>query len=444
MAAVWTAEQILALAPDPASAKNGRGLASPAKWPSLGKSARAVWGECKGSGAEPYKVRIDLGEPAFKCSCPSRKFPCKHGIGLFLLFAEKPAALTEGEPPGWVKEWLDSREGRAAKQADRAEAAATREADPVAQAKREAARGKRIEDGLEELRLWLRDLVRGGLAHAQGEPVGFWETMARRMIDAQAPGLGRLIQDLALVGASGAGWQDRMLSGLARLQLLASAHARLDTLDDALRSDVRAWLGVPLRKEEVLAAQPVVSDSWTVAAQSVTLQEDGLRSLKAWLVGERTGRIATILSFAHRGGSFDASFAPGITQEMNLVFYPSARPERALLKERRSEARPAAGAPRGHVAARDALAEYAAALALLPWAPRHAATLHAFSPRLQANRLWLADSEGDALPARAPGRLQWEILAAAGGGRLDLFGEWDGHSFRPLAAWDGARHEQFS
>ncbi len=52
-------------------------------------------GLCQGSGRQPYQARVDLAEPAFKCSCPSRKFPCKHGLALLLLFAKTDTALIE-------------------------------------------------------------------------------------------------------------------------------------------------------------------------------------------------------------------------------------------------------------------------------------------------------------------------------------------------------------
>lgn len=96
MSAIWTQEQILALAPDANSAKNGKALATSSKWSFLGCNDKAVWGECQGSGKKPYQTQIDLTQLAFKCSCPSRKFPCKHGIGMFLLFslARSPQSKT--------------------------------------------------------------------------------------------------------------------------------------------------------------------------------------------------------------------------------------------------------------------------------------------------------------------------------------------------------------
>src|SRR5215510_2828013 len=134
----WTTEQILALAPDAASAKAGQGLAAARKWLKLGADEQTAWGLCQGSGKKPYQAQVDLTEPAFKCSCPSRKFPCKHALGLLLLWAstsEVPAT----DRPEWVEEWLSSREQRAERAAARAERA-ERPPDPEAQAKRAAQR----------------------------------------------------------------------------------------------------------------------------------------------------------------------------------------------------------------------------------------------------------------------------------------------------------------
>jgi hypothetical protein len=105
----FSPEQIIALAPDAPSARAGRSLATLSKWVTRGRDERALWGECQGSGKEPYRTQIDLAELAFRCSCPSRKFPCKHALGLLLLFASQPAAFAEGERPGWVVEWLEKR-----------------------------------------------------------------------------------------------------------------------------------------------------------------------------------------------------------------------------------------------------------------------------------------------------------------------------------------------
>ena len=79
---------MLALAPDAAVAHAARPLAVPATWSNLGSDEIGVWGLYRGTSAEPYEVMVDRAGPAWRCSCPSRKVPCKHTLGLLLLWAE--------------------------------------------------------------------------------------------------------------------------------------------------------------------------------------------------------------------------------------------------------------------------------------------------------------------------------------------------------------------
>ncbi len=100
----FSLEQVLALAPDASSAAAGEKLGTPTPWQNLGGNDDAYWGECKGSAL--YQVRVARADLAAKCTCPSRKFPCKHALGLLVLAATTPKALTATEPPEWVMEWL--------------------------------------------------------------------------------------------------------------------------------------------------------------------------------------------------------------------------------------------------------------------------------------------------------------------------------------------------
>src|SRR5260370_35943226 len=127
----WTPEQVLALAPDAPSAKSGKDLSVPRKWKTLGADEACAWGTIQGSGKVPYQACIDFSGPAFKCTCPSRKFPCKHGLGLFLILAQQAAAMTEKKPAAWTVEWLAKRVEKEEKKAAKAAAPET-PADPEA------------------------------------------------------------------------------------------------------------------------------------------------------------------------------------------------------------------------------------------------------------------------------------------------------------------------
>jgi hypothetical protein len=107
----WSRTQVLGLAPDAASQRAAEGTANPRWWSETGcyaaEGVAAVWGACKGSGAKPYRGCVDLSGPAYRCTCPSRKFPCKHALALLLLWSEGGVPVAAGLP-AWVAEWVES------------------------------------------------------------------------------------------------------------------------------------------------------------------------------------------------------------------------------------------------------------------------------------------------------------------------------------------------
>ncbi|TIU37259.1 MAG: SWIM zinc finger family protein, partial [Mesorhizobium sp.] len=103
---------IEALAPDQASLSAASRLTRQSNWPRLEKSDQLglLWGECQGSGSNPYRVVVDTGDHGYKCTCPSRKFPCKHTLALMWIAATTPASFTAaGSTPEWVNDWLGRR-----------------------------------------------------------------------------------------------------------------------------------------------------------------------------------------------------------------------------------------------------------------------------------------------------------------------------------------------
>lgn len=432
MTARWTSEQVASMAPDAASAKAARKLAAPHRWLSLARGETAAWGEYQGSGRDPYRTQIELAGPAFKCSCPSRKFPCKHALALMYLLVEHPDALRpQDPPPDWVSDWLARRARRA--QASPASGPAT----PAARAKTRAKRRKTMAAGLEELERWLRDLARQGLATVEGQPYRFWETMAARMVDAQAPAVARQLRDLAGLPGVRADWPEQLLRRLGRLYLLAEGLKRLDQLPPPAQADLRSALGWALRQEDLAQGQ-AVHDRWLVLGRRVEELEAKLRLQRTWLWGTGTGRMALSLEFAHRAGKpFESVFPPGLCLEADLLFYPSGYPLRAALQEPYTLLEPPDG-PTGHLPAAGALAAYAQALAQNPWVDPFPMPLQAVVPLRQEDG-WLVCDETGGLPLRRSFQIGWHLMALSGGSPLALFGEWDGDGLLPLSAWAEGR-----
>lgn len=440
-----TVEQVNGLAPDGAAAKTGRGLASVRQWPSFGRQGEALWGLCQGSGAKPYQVRIDLANSAYKCSCPSMKFPCKHSLGLMYLYAENPALFAEEKPCDFLAEWLADREKRAEQKAKKqAEVAGEIAVAPEilakrqgSQVKRTLAREEKVAAGIAELSVFLQDLVREGLAALSSKPFSFWDGVAARLIDAQAPGLARQLSELGSDCHAGTDWQTRFLHRLGRLQLACQGWSRLEQLPEKLQADLRAFIGFTVVQEEVLTGTGI-SGTWSVLARQVT-QEDKLRLCRTWL-WSASGQPAIIFQYAHANQAFEMS--PGIrrTIQAELVFYPSATPIRALLKTLQSEL--SFQVPSGLPGIDAMLADYAQQLAGNPWLDRRPYLLDQIMPVYQ-DGLWLLQDAGSqspalALPLRIRGNQGWRILASGGGRPLSLFGEWDGEQFEPLSLIDAA------
>jgi hypothetical protein len=431
----WTAQQILAL--DPASAKAGQGLTNPDKWVSLGRNAQALWGECQGSGSKPYQVQIELSEPAFRCSCPSRKFPCKHGIGLFLIYTNNSAAVSEAVPPDWVAEWLGKREEKAEKKREAAKPDSEKSPEELAKAeaeqiKRAAQREKKVQQGLQDLTLWLHDLTRQGLAAVQSRPYKFWDDAAGRMVDAQAPGVARMLREMASIPASGVGWQERLLERLGLLTLLLEAYGRLDTLSAGVQADVREAIGWNVRQESVLA-EPGVTDLWLTLGQR-SYEEEQFRVQRTWLRGHKTGRDALILNFTRQGQASENLLASGTCFEAALTFFPSACPLRALLKERTSATLPLTDFP-AFPDFPTLLSAYADSVACSPWFDAFPARVRSVAPVRQGDVWAVQDREGYLLPLSRQFGQAWKLLAISGGHPITLFGEWDGAALLPVSAW---------
>ncbi|MYS30014.1 SWIM zinc finger family protein, partial [Streptomyces sp. SID7804] len=109
----WTVDQVLALAPDSASRTAGSRLGAAGSWSGAGRCGEGtVWGLCEGGGSGPYRTVVDVADPsgpAYRCSCPSRKVPCKHALGLLLLRAGAEEAVPRARAPEWVREWISGR-----------------------------------------------------------------------------------------------------------------------------------------------------------------------------------------------------------------------------------------------------------------------------------------------------------------------------------------------
>jgi hypothetical protein len=411
-----TEEQVMALAPDDASRKAGRELSSPSKWVTKGANEQALWGECQGSGSKPYRTQVDLAGMAFKCSCPSRKFPCKHGIGLMILYARNAADFTDTTAPDWVSEWISKREVVKEKKAAPNEAA---------QAKRQQAREQSVEDGLSELLRWIKDIIRNGIVGIPEKDSSFFTDMAKRMIDAKAPGLAALVKSAGSLSFYREGWQNEFTDIIVRMYLLIAGYTNKPT---ALTDDLRSNIGFTQSQEE-LREKTGIKDTWLVLGKQTELEE-ALTIERNWLYGINTKQSALVLQFSVMSQSMVLNLAPGMLLDAELVFYPSAQPLRALIKSQSSST---SVTPIVGLKGWEQVAELETAYnSTMPFSSPRPFLLQQITPVLYEGRWWLSDSSNRMVQVKEDFRDMYKLVSISGGKPLNLAVLGNENRYEPL------------
>jgi hypothetical protein len=415
--APWSADRVLALAADVPSQRAAQLLVGDSRWSDSGSAGELVWGRIRGTSE--YQTIAELGpRPAFHCSCPSRKVPCKHVLALLLRWSNRKVA--NADEPGWVHDWSMRQAARNARRDGGA--AKPREVNP----KTVARRADRVAAGMAELDRWLADQVAGGVANLTTVGYEPFDTLAARLVDAQARGAAGLVRRLA--GAAVSGDPERLVTELGLLRLLAAGYARIDELPAPLAATVASRVGLPVSREEVLSAPPV-ADLWAVLGIRDEI-DDQLSSRRTWLRGCGTGRMAMVLSFAGPGQSLANDFTPGTVVEADLCFYPGGTPLRALVAGRAGVVPDPPDPPADSIAG--ALDSWATALAGDPWLDRWPVLVAGVHPTLTH----LVEADGTALPLRGE---HWPLVGAAGGRACRVMGEYGPAGLRPVSAWIESR-----
>ena len=221
-----TEQWILAHAPSPAVAEDGRAISEAERFLTRRRDLDALtfWGECAGSARNPYYVSVDCSlsekEPVYSCSCPSRHFPCKHTLALLYdILAEKPFDIEN--PPGYVLR------ARTREAQERRLAAARLEKARRSDA---TARQKKLERQLEALGKAERlsdELLRCGLTAIPSLSARKLERMAAELGSCELPAAREVFERIALLdrrcrqdAAQAARCRREMLRALRKLRQL--------------------------------------------------------------------------------------------------------------------------------------------------------------------------------------------------------------------------------
>lgn len=265
---------VISAAPNADAARNGRALVLKGKFVALHHSPdeTLLFGRCQGSGKDAYLCSVDFanGNVTYRCSCPSRQFPCKHTLGLMF-------AYVQGKPftPAEVPEELAAKRDKAAVRAEKKQTAseAPRKVNKSALAKKIKAQLAGI-DLLEKLTL---DLVRLGIGNTNAKIAHEVEEQARQLGNAYLPGAQAALHSYTQLFYTNHGEErsapqreaiySEALDQLGRLHTLikqgrAYLNRRLEDPELAPETDtsIAAWLGHAWQLRELKDAGLVTTD----------------------------------------------------------------------------------------------------------------------------------------------------------------------------------------
>jgi SWIM zinc finger len=463
-----TLERIEGLAPDQASLAAARKLLKPSSWPTLAQGDGLIWGECQGSGATPYRVVVSEADAGYKCTCPSRKFPCKHTLALMWMRVDRSTAFALATVPDWVKDWLSRRRGSSTpgkkaedkdepkprpsiRLAERPEA--TVDADPKAEQRAAAARERnRLEReaavlaGLDELDVWLADQVQHGVANFVAQAAQACRTIAQRLVDAKAPGLAGRLDALParLFTLPGPARPSAALRELGQVHLISQAYRRASELSELLAADARQAVGWSVTRDALLSDSEAlrVAAIWRVFAVLSEAQPDRLRRVETWLWRENSAdgkpECAVLIDFVPiSSGAAAGGYLVGDEIDAELTFYRSSVPLRAQItrlnrgaeQSRRPFTLPMEGLEASY-------ANYEQALARLPWLGIMPLTFRSASVRRHGEQTYLHDEQSELSLPLDPS-LATHALPLAALDRIDGIGLWNGYEF--TMAWAETR-----
>lgn len=442
----WTTEQLLSLASDQAMVSAGQSAADPGKWTRFGRTPQGIWGEFTNRDKPPQQTFVSLPNLAPTCSCFSRKFPCRHVLGLTLLYKETPQNFNASAQPTWLplpgnqdQETPDEKALRPKynKQLEKAQAI------------------------LEAYALWLQDLIHSGLASLPKQPPSFWSSMAQRLREnglytlsqelRQLPAAvkmpkARTLSPLAKMNQSSrprikkkkndnhADWPLPTLQKLGRHYLITQGFANYQQLSPAMQADLRFAAGWFSNPDDPPAQ--TLRDQWLVVGGSYQgLQKKILQ--QSWLWGHQCQRFLLLTrTFPRKDPQFQP-FIIGGTADATLHVLPGAWPFRAQLAQLHTFQKQAF-----HVAVQTSLqaaqSAFGAALGANPWLDKFPLALGKMEARRLDNRWYLCDGEGCGWPLPAEFAYGWHLAAMQRNEEMALFGEWNGRFFTPLSFFEDA------
>ncbi|UKS24447.1 SWIM zinc finger family protein [Paenibacillus sp. HWE-109] len=251
-----TESYVDSLALNSSAIKNGKDLVKKNSFPLLCQSEdkSLIFGACKGSGKEPYQCSVDISKeanPVFRCTCPSRQFPCKHNLGLMYAFTSGKTFVTAPVPQDIVdkREKAEKREEKKKESPDPAAPAVKRKTNKSALLKKITAQ----LEGISIAEKLILQMVQSGIGSLDNKALQTAQEQAKQLGNYYIPGIQTAIRLLLLQfreEEDREAMYGKVIEQLTTLQALLKKSneyltSRLDNPDQPMdtNSTLEEWIG---------------------------------------------------------------------------------------------------------------------------------------------------------------------------------------------------------
>lgn len=187
-------EKVTMLAPNASAITNAKKISKTNGFIELCRSEddTLLFGSCSGSGSHPYHTSVDFtnaDELIFRCSCPSRQLPCKHGLALlFDYLAGKPFAVAA------VPDDVAQKREKLTAKKETVKSDAPKKVNKAAAAKKQ----KKQLEGLALAQQFVKEVLRTGLSAMGANSVKTYKNLAKQLGDYYLPGPQALVNTLLI------------------------------------------------------------------------------------------------------------------------------------------------------------------------------------------------------------------------------------------------------
>lgn len=282
--------------------------------------------------------------------------------------------------------------------------------------------------GVDEVIVWLADIVDNGLTSLYNQPQEFWESITKRMVDAQLSGISNKIKHLhRIVGVES---EEYIIDLISEIYLLAKSIKKMDKFSPESQLSFLNSAGYNFTKKQLVHAESI-NDNWLVLGV-IKGEEDRIKFRRTWVQGSKSKFMGLILDYAWGKQEFMNNWQSGRSFIGDVRVYPSSYKMRVLV-ETHSHTSQLIDSFASYPNIESFLKAYTMALANYPIISRFPVCLKDIIVQIKHGKVYLVDNQLDCLPISCSETGKWSLMSASAGSKIRVFGEYSAQNFDPIS-----------